>query len=298
MPMTTRGGGKNPGKWTHLAPKTKTKGHVKTKRSAKGKVVATADKVLTQAIKKVMRRNEETHYKAQIVPGCDPSASGYSNWNSPISTADAYSCIPDISMGADTSIARIGNQITPTKLRVDWNFSLAAGDAYSRDMEVHLFLLTSKQVKGISVAGGGQAMFTQPSGVPGTPTNLTHYFLDSGLGGEATFDGTYFTSRMPIYTDRFTLLKHKVIRLRKPVGQTGYNSSSSGLTSIAGVQYEKHFSYTFKKLPKFKYDEGGGQPNNFAPFWMVGYRNVNGSPDNTGGNLVVSCRSHLYWKDD
>ena len=243
----------------------------------------------------MMKRNSETRYKAQFVNDCDPSQGTYSNWNSLIGSSDMYSCIPDVSIGGDTTIARQGAQITPTRLRVDWNFAFTAGDAYARDMEVHLYLLTSKQVKGFSQNGGGQVTYSD--GSPTTPQ--TPFFLDSGLGGPALFDATFVCTKFPVYKDRYTLLKHKVFRLSKPIGQVGYNSASSGLISVGGMKMEHSFSYTFKKLPVFKYDEQGTQPNNFAPFWCVGYRNLGSqAPDTTGGNLQVTCRPHLWWKDD
>jgi len=182
---------------------------------------------------------------------------------------------------------------------VDWNFRVAAGDQYARDMEIHLFIFTSKSIRGYqshSMTGPQPAWIDQ--GV-----DQSFKFLDGGLGGPYAngFNGTWLATTMPFYTNEFTLLKHKVMRLKKPSGNDGFNDPTrGGLYSQGGTIMETRYRHHFKSFPKtWKYREDETIPSNFAPFWAVGYRNLGShTPDTTGGALIVDCRSHLYWKDD
>lgn len=293
MPMTTRGARKPAGFWKGSTTTKKT-GHVKVKKTAKGRKTATADKVLTQAIQKVIRGDSETKYVRETI--LDSMQSGYINFNSYCdSTADWYRCIPVISPGT-TSAQKVGKVIVPRKCTLHLNFKFDALDQYTRDIMVVLYVLTSKTQKNYA-----------NSGINNNMTAAYNAYLDPGDGvNDSAFNGNYLTSTYKINHDAFTLQKKKLIHLGKSSGVangyqvTGqYDGTGRGMYS-PNSKIAHRVSVPIKLPKKLLYDQNANTvPTNAAVWFGVGYYYRNGLPgDSSGGILQVDASCEMSYKDE
>lgn len=249
-------------------------------------------KPLTKAIKKVLQRTSETKYQREDI--LDNTASGYIAFNSVINTsADWYKITPSIRVG-EGSYQRTGNEIEPTLMKLHLNFSFAAADLQTRDIEVYLLCVTAKFQKEYS-----------SSSINGVLSNKYDKFLRGGDGTTEGYTGRFLQEDEPIVHEDFTVLHKKTFRLNKPSG----DSNGRGVTAVgAGVagnglycsapRLSKKITLKFK-CPKLKYSTvDDALANNYAPFWAVGYRYLNNTePDLTGGLLYVEAWSEIYFKD-
>lgn len=197
--------------------------------------------------------------------------------------------IPPVAQAtAGSSSTRIGDTITPTKLKV----SLALGIPYvntSSDLLVHVFFLTCKAVK---FAGNYTA-------VP------ILQLLDKGDGTTTGFNGDLLSSEYPVNTKAFTILSHKKIRITKPGGLNNrYITAGSNADEMVYPKDSiKYLTKTFK-LPKLKYAEDQDQyPQNAFPFMCIGYTyadSINDASDSVARaipTLKVQGQSQMWFKD-
>jgi len=252
-----------------------------------------------------MNSQEETKFRSEIIAADNVGAS----WNSEIkSGSDWYRCIPLVAQGSG-EYQRIGDRITPKKLRMDFSFHFFSSDSSTRDITVVLYILTSKRDK----------TYTGNSASGALPSNFQQY-LERGDGSTTFFNGTWEASKYPIANNNFNLVKKFEIPLMKGSGlpngsgiivSPGLDLSGNPRDLSGGIlagedgmacherSVRVNKTYVFKDVPKLKYSDGSFQyPNNFAPYWAAGYYYNDGTaPDTVTGILRVAATSQLHYYD-
>lgn len=286
MPMKTRGARKPAGFWAGSTT-TKKSGHVKTTKTKGRKVVAKADKVLTQAITRVIRGAAETKYVAETLLNGVNFNSGIGSSN-PLVPNEWYRCIPLVvpytTSGQQSSFIRAGKVIQPTSCKVHIRCGFDYRDAYQRDITVVFYMIQSKTARTYFSGSASQPFETR--------------ILDNGDGTNVRFAGTFLDSTKPIDKDGIVLLKKKTFRLHKGQGVLTTNAISTGQGSYTGGK-----SFTVKvKLPKkLQYEETLQTPAHNAPVWGLGYYyNDTSAPDLdlTAGVLWVDARTEMWFDDE
>lgn len=231
-------------------------------------------KAVTALIKSVVKRQEETKYQQLTLAPID--------FNGGISTTgEWYNPIPVLNQG-DSAFQRGGNKIKPTMLDMTWNFSIGTGVTRSCDDTVVLYLFKCKNLRSYAdmVARGSAGVF-----------------LNKGSQGLSAFTGLLTDVATPINQDSFTLIKKRVFKLTKGLGNlngdTGAYEGAGGITS-------RRINIKMRKLPQFTYQQGNvdGLPENYGLCWAVGYAKSDGSaPDVLFQDVRVDFVSNLFYKD-
>lgn len=266
------------------------------KRTMKKVAIPTRSRVsgtaVSQIVRAFMNKNADTKYRSSPLTGFGftTTLASFTSFNGNISgTGELYSLIPPIPQSSTgSSSTRIGDTITPTKLKVSLTFGLPYQN-FSSDLLVHVFFLTSKAVK---YAGNYTA-------VP------ILQLLDKGDGTTQGFRGDLLSSQYPVNTKAFTVLSHKVIRITKPGGLNNryYQAGSNADEMVYPKDSIKYLNKTFK-LPKLKYAEDQDTyPQNQFPFVCIGYtyadsvNDASDAPAQAQPNLKVQGQSQLWFKD-
>jgi len=236
-----------------------------------------------QNVKKVLMRNAETKFVR------DENISANTTFNSVITNAnDFYRCFPQVTQGT-LSAQRIGQRITPVSITSRLNIAFDLNDALSRDIEVHVWYLNSKQQKSVLAAAS-------------IPTyNITNGFimtgaaelLDNGDGTNTPFNGNFLSVTKPINKDQWTVIKHYRVHLYKGAGTSNNNQTANN--------EKRHVSLT-TRLPVHQliYDaQTDTLPTNYCPVFCIGYRYLDGTNADTGLNGVIEVQSasQMYFKD-
>lgn len=248
---------------------------------------------VSQIVRAVLNKNAESKYTSNPLTGYQYSTDlkDWTGFNARISTTgEIYSLIPPVIQSGGGSSTRIGDEITPTKLRVKMAFGFPYNQPTS-DVIVHTYFLTCKSVKSAS----------NYSAVP------ILQLLDSGDGTNQSFNGCLYNSQLPVNKDAFSVLGYNQFRLTKSSGlNNSYVQAGSNLaeqTSPNTAQY-KTLTRTFD-LPKLKYqNDTDVYPQNSFPFVVVGwtyadtYNSTTGNlPSTSNVNLLVQGQSQLWFKD-
>jgi len=243
---------------------------------------------VSQIVRAVLNRRAETKYCSSALTGYGftTDLSQFTGFNALINTTgELYSLLPPVIQNKGSS-TRIGDEITPTKLRVKMTFGFPY-DQPTSDVMVHVYFLTCKSVK--------------------TAANYTAIpiasLLDYGDGTNAGFDGTLYNSQLPVNTDAFTVLSHKQFRLSKVDGLNNtYIQAGSNKTGIVSQNPACYKTLTKDfKLPTLKYaNDADLYPQNSFPFVAVGWTyadTYNTTPSSSNVNVMVQGQSQLWFKD-
>jgi hypothetical protein len=245
----------------------------KSKRSKKP--VARLAPAVRRAVAQVVNKKLETKYVA---------ANLFENlaFNGTITTTgDMYAMIPPMSQGID-DYQRIGDKVTPTRMRTDFSFYWNSLDSYARDVTVHLFCLRSKQVKDVN-------FYTS---VP--IANM----LDGGNGGGQSFNGTIQSAFLPVYSKLFTVVAHRKFKLQKGVGTVDNSIPANSI--VSPTTHTQHNVSVSVKVPKLTYASSSTlTPDNDFPFFVIGFvPNGSRTPYSTTETILyVNARSHMWYKD-
>lgn len=240
------------------------------------------------AIEKVIKGDAQTKYvnEACRVPNSVFNLSTYTTFTSGITgTGEIYACLPRTSQGSDDH-QRVGDVIQPLSCTVHMDITCAA-TTYPLDRTIHVFMLTSKSVKALD-------NFTS---IPITQ------LLDQGDGTNTNFDGTSFTSMLPVNHKEFTILKHRKFRLVKAFGQpsNGTTAVTAGTTDgvITPAAHYHHLRFKVKVPKKFTYDSAPSRyPTNYAPFFVVGWtQNTPVDAASSIRDINVLARCEMRYKD-
>lgn len=162
--------------------------------------------------------------------------------NASITSADIVQCIPTITQG-DGYNQRSGDKIRPTSLVIDGCVSFNDyGQGFTdTPVSVLILCLQAKRIR-------------DPAQVGTAPVNV---LLDRGTGATA-WDGSTLNSMFPINRDEFEILGVKRVKLSDTTAEN---------TRVMSQRYQMNI-----KCPaQFTYGQGATLPNNFAPFFVLGW---------------------------
>lgn len=280
-------------------------------RRAKARRGAKPSKALTTAITKVIGRKAESkqamfYGTASVFPQTGAFADrAYSQQNQFISstTSDMKWLCPNVAAGTGDN-QRIGEQITPTSLRIDGVVKVTLAQLTTPapvDIIAVVYVLTHKVFKTYQALLGSPAV---PPAVGFVGGNDFSQLLKNGENGTTNFTGNWWAAQQPVADQYYNVLAKKVIRLRF----AGLYTSGGQSASIANSHdYQANWSVTLtqKQLPaKLKYPEAtvtgtyANAPTNFAPIMAVGFYFADGSTPATPFGFVESTYvSKLNYKD-
>jgi len=233
----------------------------------------TATKVMRKIAKQVVNGHAETKFATRVVENNIVH-------NSAISSGDFTDILPRIVQGAD-DYNRVGDTIRPTKLVIRGLVSMDR--TYATDNKVvlvRIVVLSSKATKNLTAT---TSLFGTYSG------ELLHPNLDGGPQVKS-FAGDQNDLHYPINTDLFIVHYDKVHRIAMVAADGGSLEENP-----AGYF---RWSKTIKLPAKLTYDVGANTPNNFCPFYGIGYAYADGtSPDTVTTRIVSNTDCTLYFKD-
>lgn len=228
----------------------------------KGRRVPRKGSTLATMVKRIVSRQEETKC-------CGLSVENAVTHNAQITNADAQALLPVIPQGTGSS-NRVGDKIRPTLLKVKGCVSYYdRGQTWGSPMIVKVFCLRQK--------GLGNLQTALPS------LNLPN-LLDNG-GSTNFWDGSTDRALWRINTDVFDVLAVKTLKISN--------------TDVENHKAETgHYEFNIKTPALLKYSPGNQYPDNYAPFFVLGWYSEDGAtPSITDVNIVNTCRSFLYYKD-
>jgi len=285
MPIRVRVGGQMVPARTYLRQRTQARRRLYRRRN-RGYAYKSSG-ALARYIKMVVKRQEETKYVAT-----DNDAAGVPHgpvWYTTPNMVNINSvspAIPALTNGVG-DYQRIGQKVNPISLRVNLRVGFNPTDLSANSLIGVIYYGTTTQ------AGS----WANANPLP------TAAWLDNGDGTNATWSGVRNQLNLP--TDR-TLVKVKRItfRLSKTGGiqnsDAGHAADPTGNFSTSNGLSEKNFVLKFKPPKTLVYNMiGDSLPQNYAPFYYVGFCHADGSAltpyDNTLVN--VSSRVHMRFKD-
>ena len=194
------------------------------------------------------------------------------------SAADCYMLMPPIQQGVGVN-NRIGQDIMPLSFKLQLCMSLVLGsnevnslsdsaNSGPEDITVHVFMLRSK---------------VYPDSTQQLSLNVGADLMCTFNGqNEQQFDGNYWSSRLMVNREKYHVLHHKAIRLRKATGYQSYvrQASSEGLVeptdavatpATPGAQMAQ-FTLDIPCPKRLTYSTAfTQQPENYAPFICIGW---------------------------
>jgi len=200
--------------------------------------------------------------------------------NSAISGGDFLPILPRIPQGTD-DWNRVGDTIRPTKLVIRGLVSMDR--TYANDNKVVLVRIVVLSSKATKNRVATTSLFGTYSG------ELLHPNLDSGTQVKA-FTGDQNDLHYPINTDLFIVHYDKIHRIAMVAADGG----SLEENPAGYFRWKK----TIKVPAKLTYDVGQVDPNNFCPFYAVGYAYADGtSPDTVTTRILSNTDCTLFYKD-
>lgn len=264
------------------------RGRVQARRKYYRRGARVGRKSFAQKVMAVVKRTEETKYVAGDfdATGAPHGPVWYTTPNI-VNINSVSPALPQLTQGVG-DYQRVGQKIQPTSLSVNLRIGLNPMD------------LSANSLIGVIYYG----VTTQAGSWANANPLPTASFLDNGDGTNVTWAGLRNQLNLP--TDR-TLVKVKRITFRlsktggiqnsdvgRPTDPAGNFSTSNGLS-------EKNFVLRFKTPRTLVYNMiGDNYPQNYAPFYYVGFCHADGSAPvgATDNNLVnISSRCHLRFKD-
>lgn len=249
-----------------------------------------------------MNRKAETKYVAQN----SPFSAVYGDVYPGGGPVQLYTCLPDVPQG-DESINRQGLKISPSRHRTDLRFVFnddpqittsgapAPASQAGWDITVHIWYGFCKRYK---ATGDVQANASQ----------LVAEMLDIGTGATSRFTGLltdeFFETNKEVLT-----VKHKKVRMYKNAGLANVCDITAPALSTP-MSEAKRVSLSWKPPKTLGYKaELINQPDNYAPFLIVGYVHNDASQasdithsdpttDPTKVSAIKMAMSHKLWFKD
>jgi len=260
--MTTRGRKLPVGFW-------KGAGSGKTRRPAR----KASTRLIRKVAKQVVRSQSETKFATAVLENNVVH-------NSAIGSGDFLPILPRIPQGTD-DWQRIGDTTRPTKLVIKGLVSMDR--TYALDNKVLLVRIVVLSAKATKNRTSTTSLFGTYSG------QLLHPNLDSGTQVKS-FQGDQNDLHYPINTDNFIVHYDRIHRIAMVAADGGSLEENP-----AGYF---RWSKVIKCPAKLTYDAGSSDPNNFCPFYGIGYAYADGtSPDTVTTRIVSNSDCTLYFKD-
>lgn len=225
-------------------------------------------------VKFLLGKSEETKYAASQIA---------TNTIIPIDTLTApIGLVQSIFQGVPSN-RRVGDSITPVKMRSQFHFFFDPAFTTTADVTVLVYILTSKKSKSIA------QVLADP--------NISR-ILDNGSGtGSVAFDSAnpLISEMLRVSPEDFTVLRKKKLRLIRNQGSGNLDNTSA--VAPNGRSDSVSFTYNHTRLPKFKYDATVSTPTNYAPFVYVVAYPTNGTVMTGPLQPNMHIRSELFFKD-
>lgn len=250
---------------------------------------------LSSMVRSIVQRSQETKYVANAYTPSDsvnplPSI-WYTKPNIPL-VGDCFPAIPQMTQGPD-DFQRIGNTVRPTSLAVSLKIGFNALDLSANELIGVIYYGTAK---GLRTWDGGN-------------TIPTVRFLDNGDGTNVAWGGVRNTLTCPI-DSRILTAKRITFKLSKTQGLQNGDVNPAGAQGGFATSYgssQKNFLLKYKVPSVLTYqDKNDIYPQNFAPFYAIGFCHSDGSPfvaadvpseDRSTGLVNVNAKCHLHYKD-
>jgi len=246
------------------------------------KVGVVTEKAMTVLMKKVA--DKEISKTLELKFTSSGTQATLPTFNSIISSyAECYPCVPQVVPGL-TSWTRQGNQITPSKLELVINVGLTSVNR-SIAIRAHVFVMSLKKIN----------RFTEILSLGGQPL-----LFNNGNGSTVGYDGLPTTPLLKWNFEQFTLHHHKSVVLLANVGLPNQDTTAGNAPNVSPSAITKQFRFRMKPPKKLLFDENGayGYPNNYAPFFAIGYEKLDGTPpDTTNQNVTASWANNLWYYD-
>lgn len=244
-------------------------------------------KTFAKKVMSVIKRQEETKYVAtdNDATGAPHGPVWYASPNM-VNINSISPAIPALTNGVG-DYQRIGQKIQPTSLYTNLRIGFDAADLSANSL--------------IGVIYYGQT--TQKGSWANANPLPTTAFLDNGDGTNTTWAGLRNQLNLP--TDR-TLVRVKRITFRLSKsdglqnGDLGGAGAQNGNFSTSNGLSEKNFVLRFKPPKTLVYNMiADSLPQNYAPFYYVGFCHADGSALTPSDRALVniSSRVHMRYKD-
>lgn len=279
----------------------------KMRRPGARKPIARLSKPVKRAVNTLINRKMETKYVSQVMTGEEGPLVIYGDvypQGTPNGPVQLWPITPDVSEG-DTEFTRDGVKIFPKSLVADVdlkfnNKTSAIGgngtlDDCSWDVTAHVWWGYARRYK-------------NSDDINANKVAIVENMLEDGQGNSVRWLGGPLDHQLH-QNNEFVSLKHTSVRMYRPLGQQNTATLAGGVTTYYPQVIQRSIKCRFKVPKSFKYNENLSQPENYAPFVIIGYQNNdNVQAANTYGvdppllatqapALIASIRSHLYFKD-
>lgn len=264
-------------------------------------------KPVKRAINRMINGKMETKYVSQVMTPEGGPVSIYGDvypQGTPNGPVQLWPITPDVSEG-DTEFTRDGVKIFPKSLVADVdlkfnnNESAIGGngtlDDASWDITAHVWWGYARRYK-------------NSDDIIANKVAIVENMLEDGQGASVRWLGGPLDHQLH-QNNEFVSLKHRSVRMFRPLGTQNTGTLAGGVTTYFPQVIERKLKCRFKLPKSFKYNENLSQPENYAPFVIIGYQhNDNTQAANAYGvsppllptqcpALITSIRSHLYFKD-
>lgn len=285
----------------------------------KAKRVAKLAKPVKRAVTRLIRSTQETKYRSQVMTPADapleiwgdiyPQGTG----GGPNGPAQVYNVLPDLQQNdttqptQSTDYNRVGEKVNPVRFYVDLELMFnntrpvvgGAGvlDQASWDLTAHIWYGYVKKYK-------------SPTDVIANNVMIAQNLLDNGAGTKLRWLGGPTDHQLKLNTEYFSGLKHKKVRMYRPLGTQNDATLVGGVTTYFPQKLEKTMRLIYKTPKTLVYNENNTVPENYAPILIIGYQhNDNTQAANTwipagtpalatqAPALLAMIRSHLFFKD-
>lgn len=242
---------------------------------------------LVATIQKVIRGQQETKYVANAYDavGAALPTLWYSNGQLN-AVGNFYPAIPQLGQGND-DYQRVGSKVEPVGCSVSLRIGFNPQD------------LSANSLYGVIYYGTDRANRTWANQNP----LATAAILDNGDGANTIWSGTRYDLMKPI-DKKLVNAKRIVFRLSKTAGiqnsDVALGAAEGGTYSTANGMQCKNFLLRFKAPKHLVYNlPGDTYPQNYAPWYAVGFCHADGSPLTVNDKQLVnvSSKCHLYFKD-
>jgi len=313
MPMTTRSRSRRAPRNTARRSKVAQRSRATSRSRMSSRLRKGKTNNLTMAIEKWWSRKAEVKMVYSNPYLFDTPATTLATGQNflPNIVANAFTLIPNIAQG-NTAITRVGDFIQPRKLVVDFRASLLepfdvdsrfGSEIWPEDIIVHVFFLTSKNLKNLASA---QSL---SGGIPVLQQELTALMGFNGIQ-TSSFDGTVINSDKPVNLERFSVIKRMRFRLNRSSGfkslvQLNGASTPAAPTTVplisVGGQDSKHFKVSIPLPKRLQFENTGNTPSNHLPFMVAGWTYTHSPLNQTTSTLTplsIQANTQLYYTDD
>jgi hypothetical protein len=238
-------------------------------------------------VNRVLNRKLETKFVTEQTAVSQPVTGAITAFG-----ANARSLIPAIQRWVPGSTAPqdwqlVDNEIQPLRITTDIYVCLNNSASSARNVLVTVWVLEHKACKSFALLPGAE--------------NITKFLKNGNTPGVVTYASNIVSHDLPVNDDNIRLLKKYTFQLTKNAGDPFSDSTAGQAPNVAGQSY-KHLTYTYKCKTNLKYSPGAVgtnlYPQNKAPFFYIGYANIDGTPDAATNEWVtLNSISKMTFKD-